>query len=210
MKIYFGAFISLFLFGSCSSSRLVDEFVNQDSKGFRASKVLVIGLAPEGALQKHFEHSLVVALEKQNFYAVKSVDFFGEDFIESEKYGRELERLKQYLLSEGFDGVFFSRITGKDTKVTLAQSYRNLTKTFEIFSEYSEKHTTSYNSEDLENYPVLHTETFYYCLCPENKNDLIWKGNIDIVNASTSEESIQDYVKTLLKALNKNNLLPKE
>ena len=164
MKIYFGAFISLFLFGSCSSSRLVDEFVNQDSKGFRASKVLVIGL----------------------------------------------ERLKQYLLSEGFDGVFFSRITGKDTKVTLAQSYRNLTKTFEIFSEYSEKHTTSYNSEDLENYPVLHTETFYYCLCPENKNDLIWKGNIDIVNASTSEESIQDYVKTLLKALNKNNLLPKE
>ena len=210
MKHLLAAFISLILFGSCSSSRLVDQYISPDGSGFRAKKVLVVGMTPEGALQKQFEFSLVLALEKQNFNAVKSVDFFGDTLSQSQKYGKELERLKQDLIDSGFDAVFFSRITGKNNKVSLAQSYRNLTRTFEVFGGYSNKDSSNYESGDLENSPILHTETLFYCLCPENENDLIWRGNIDIVNASTSEEAIQDYVKTLLKALKKNDLLPKK
>lgn len=210
MKHLLSAFISLILFGSCSSSRLVDQYISPDGPGFRANKVLVVGMTPEGALQKQFEFSLVQALEKQNLNAVKSVDFFGDSLNRSQKYGKEREGLKQDLIDGGFDAVFFSRITGKDTKVSLAQSYRNLTRTFEIFGEYSSKDPTIYESGDLENSPILHTETLFYCLCPERDNDLIWRGNIEIDNASTSEEAIQDYVKTLLKALKKNDLLPRK
>lgn len=208
MYKFYSALISLILFGSCSSSRLIDQYTSPDSSRFRAKKVLVIGMAPDGGLQKQFEFSLVEALKKQNFDAVKSVDFFGEDIVGSEKYGNELESLKDDLLNAGFDAVFFSRITGRNTKVTLAQSYRNLVKTFEVFGEYSKSSPTIYESGEFEDNPILHTETLYYCLCPEMENDLIWKGNIDIVNASTSEEAIQDYVKILLRALKKNNLLP--
>ena len=211
MKHLLSAFISLVLFGSCSSSsRLVDQYSNPHNLGFQANKVLVVGIAPEGGLQKQFEYTLVQALEKEKINAVKSVDFFGEDISGSTKYGKELEGLKEDLLNAGFDAVFFSRITGRNTKVTLAQSYRNLIRTFEVFNEYSEKDPAINDSASLEGYPILHTETFFYCLCPESDNDLIWKGNIDVVNASTPEESIQDYVKTLLKALKKNDLLPRK
>lgn len=207
MKYLLAAFIFITLLGSCSSSKLVDQYVNPDRSGFRANKVLVIGMTPEGALQKEFEYSLVLALEKQNFNAVKSVDFFGDSLSSSSRYGRELEGIKQDLIKGGFDAVLFSRITGKNTKVSLAQSYRNLSRTFEFFGDNTSKETSVYYSSELANSPIIHTETLFYCLCPGNENDLIWKGNIDISNASTSEEAIQDYVKTLVKALKKNDLL---
>lgn len=194
---------------SCSSSRLVDQYVNPDREDFRIKKVLVVGLASEGSLQKQFEFSLVQALEKQNFNAVKSVDFFGGNIKGIEKYGNELAGLKEDLLNAGFDAVFFSRITGRDVKVSLGQSYRNIIRTFEVFGEYSDGDPLNHENNELEDSPILHTETFFYCLCPEKETDLIWRGNIDIVNATSSEETIQDYVKILLKSLKKNDLIPR-
>lgn len=188
----------------------MDQYSNPENSDFRAEKILVVGLAPNAVLQNQFEFTFVQALRNLDIDAVKSIDFFEEDITKSAKYGEELKGLKKELLEAGFDAVFFSRITGRDTKVTFAQSYRNLINTFEIFDEYSENQMRQCDLEDFDDRPVLHTETFFYCLCPENERDLIWKGNIDIVNPDTSDEAIQDYVKALLKALQKKALLPKK
>jgi len=188
----------------------MDQYSNPENSDFRAEKILVVGLAPNVVLQNQFEFTFVQALRNLDIDAVKSIDFFEEDITKSAKYGQELKGLKKELLEAGFDAVFFSRITGRDTKVTFAQSYRNLINTFEIFDEYSENQMRQRDLEDFDDRPVLHTETFFYCLCPENEIDLIWKGNIDIVNPDTSDEAIQDYVKALLKALQKKALLPKK
>lgn len=209
MKNIFVVLITLILFGSCSSSKVIDQYSNPENSDFIPQKILVVGLAPNAVLQKQFEFTFVQALENLNIDAAKGVEFFGEDISVVEKYGEEMETLKDDLIEAGFDAVFFSRITGRDTKITFAQSYRSLIGTFEVIDEYSEKDIKQHNIANSEDYPIHHTETLFYCLCPDKENDLIWKGNIDIVNPNSSEEAIQDYVKALLKALRKSDVLPK-
>lgn len=208
MKVLYSILIFSLLLGACSSSKLVDQYTNPDNADYRVNKVLVIGMTPDGGLQKQFEFSLAEALKKHKIDAVKSVDYFGEEIIVSNKTDKELELLKNELLVDGFDAVFFSRIIGRDSKVSLFQSYRNLVRTFEVYGDYSSKHPVAYGSESYESKPIVYTETLLYCLCPQNENDLIWKGNIEVANTSNAEESIQDYVRILLKSLKKNNHLP--
>lgn len=200
------AVFTLLLFG-CSSSRLVDEYVNSESPNFQTRKVMVVGLTPDSVLQRQFEYSLVKALEAEKVIAVKSVDYFQSTFNENNQSEENLNTLENELLNAGFDAVLFSKITGQESKVTIGQSYRNLKKSFETFSDYYNENKPVYGNPQTEDYPVYNTETSLYCLCPGKEQDLIWRGKIDIVNPPAAASTIRDYVKTLVHRLKKNNLL---
>lgn len=207
MKNILFLLVLVILFPSCSSSRLVDEYINKESPNFQAQKVLVVGLTPDGGLQRQFEYSLVKALKDENIIAVKSVDYFESNVNDIDQSEENLENLKMQLLNESFDAVLLSKIVGQENKVTMAQSYRNLTRSFQSFNDYYNENRVVYENDQVEDYPVYNTETSLFCLCPGRNNDLIWRGKIDIVNPPTAATSIRDYVNTLLQALKKNNLL---
>lgn len=195
------------LLSSCSSSRLVDEYINTESPNFLANKVLVVGLTPDETIQRQFEYSLVQALEAEDVIAVKSVDFFESTFNENNQSEENLGDIERELINAGFDAVLFSKVTGQESKVTIGQSYRNLTKSFESFNDYYNENRPVYGNPQTEDYPVYNTETSLYCLCPGKERDLIWRGKIDIVDPPGAASTIRDYVKTLVQTLKKNNLL---
>jgi hypothetical protein len=195
------------LLSGCSSSRLVDEYINTEAPNFQANKVLVVGLTADAVLQRQFEYSLAQALEAEGVIAVKSFDYFESTVDENKQSEENLENMEQELLNAGFDAVLFSKVTGQESKVTIAQSYRNLTNSFESFSDYYSENKPVYGSGLTEDYPVYNTETSLYCLCPGKERDLIWRGKIDIVDPPGAATSIRDYVKTLVGTLKKNNLL---
>lgn len=207
MKRLFILLVFTVLLSSCSSSRLVDQYINTESPNFQANKVLVVGLTPDGGLQRQFEYSLVNALEAENVLAVKSVDYFEEPVNEIDQSEENLANLKKQLMDAGFDAVLFSKVTGQESKVTAVQSYRNLTKSFESFNDYYNENRPVTDSQQTEDYPVYNTETSLYCLCPLKERDLIWRGKIDIVDPPGAATTIRDYVKTLVQTLKKNNLL---
>lgn len=195
------------LISSCSSSRLVDQYINTESPNFQANKVLVVGLTPDGGLQRQFEYSLVLALEAENVIAVKSVDYFDEPVNDMDPSEENLANLKKQLMDAGFDAVLFSKVIGRESKVTMAQSYRNMSRSFQSFNDYYSENKVVYNNQQLEDYPVYNTETSLYCLCPDKNRDLIWQGKIDIVDPPTVATTIRDYVNTLVRTLKKNNIL---
>lgn len=199
--------IYTFLFIGCSSSRLVDEYINSEMPNFQANKVLVVGLTPDGGLQRQFEYSLVQALEAEGVIAVKSVDFFENAENQNNQFEDNLVNIENELLSAGFDAVLFSKVTGQESKVTIAQSYRNFTKSFESFTDYYYENRPVYSNDQIEDYAVYNTETSLYCLCPGKERDLIWRGKIDIVDPPAANKTMRDYVKTLVKTLKKNSLL---
>jgi len=205
-KLLATAFFIFSLYG-CSSSRLVDEYRNAETPNFQANKVLVVGLTSDPVLQRQFEYSLQQALETEDVIAVKSVDYFESTFSDNNQTEENLKNIENELLTAGFDAVLFSKVTGQESKVTIGQSYRNLTKSFESFSDYYTENRPVYGNEQIEDYPVYNTETSLYCLCPGKERDLIWRGKIDIVNPPGASSTIRDYVKTLVKTLKKNNLL---
>lgn len=204
MKELFTLVILIFLFSSCSTSRLVDEYINTENPNFRTTKVLVVGLTPDGGLQRQFEYSLTKALKEENVIAIKSVDYFEGTSSEIDQSEENLANLEKELLAAGFDAVLFSKIIGQESKVTIVQSYRNLTKSFQSFSDYYNENRPVSGDKSSENYPVYNTETSLYCLCPDNERDLIWRGKIDIVNPPGAATTIRDYVKTLVKTFKKN------
>ncbi|WP_410004926.1 hypothetical protein [Aequorivita nionensis] len=205
-KLLATSVFSVLLLG-CSSSRLVDEYINTEAPNFQANKVLVVGLTPDEGLQRQFEYSLQQALEAEDVVAIKSVDYFESSFNENNQSEENLGNIEKELLNAGFDAVLFSKVTGQESKVTIGQSYRNLTKSFESFSDYYNENKPIYGNSQTEDYPVYNTETSLYCLCPGKEQDLIWRGKIDIVDPPKSASTIRDYVKTLVKTLKKNNLL---
>lgn len=207
MKKFIGTVSLLLFISACSTSRLVDQYANPDHSDYRMNKVLVIGLAPEGGLQRQFEYSLVTSLQHSNIQAVKSVDIFGEPFSVSDYSEEQMEQLENELIVAGFDSVLFTKITGRESRVSLAQSYRNLMKTFSTFGEYYKENIDIMDDGALEDAPVINTQTSLYCLCPNGSNELIWQGEIDIVNSPGPQRSIRDHVKLVMRSLKKNRLL---
>ena len=207
MKRLFILLVLPLIFSNCSSSRLVDQYINPESSNFSPKKVLVVGLTSDIELQRQFEYSLVKALELEKVDAVKSVDYFAVPMDQLDQTEENLNNLKKQLLEEGFEAVLFSKLIGQESKVTIAQSYRNLNKSFESFNDYYTENRPVYGSSRVEDYPVYNTETSLYCLCPSKDRDLIWRGKIDIVDPSGVATTIRDYVKTVVKTLKKNNLL---
>lgn len=207
MQRLFTFLLFSFLISSCSSSRLVDEYINSEAPNFQANKVLVVGLTPDGGLQNQFEYSLVQALKAEGIIAEKSVEYFESTFNENNQSEEKLEAIEKELIDAGFDAVLFSKVTGLESKVSISQSYRNLTKSFESFSDYYYENKPNSSDIQAEDYPIYNTETSLYCLCPGKERDLIWRGKIDIVNPPRVATTIRDYVETLILTLKRSNIL---
>ncbi|MDC8003784.1 hypothetical protein POV27_06960 [Aureisphaera galaxeae] len=197
-----------FLFLGCSSSKLVNEWKSEEAVNFEANKVLVIGLAEDKELRMQFEEQLADQLKKENVIAVRSIDFFESSFADERKSEAELNEIEQQLLEAGFDAILFSKIIGSEDKVTLMQALRNFDNSFNSFREdYYQSQDASQFHNEYQAYTLYHAQTSLYCICPEKERELLWSGNIDIVEGLNRDRSIRDYVKTLVRSLEDRQLL---
>jgi len=207
MKILTFYIALLLLATSCSSSKLVHEWKSPDAYNFEANKVLVIGISADTELRRTFESKVTQALEKKDVIAVKSVDFFEKSFTDQQQSEAQLDEIESNLLEAGFDAILFAKITGQESRVSLGQSYRNLTGNNGTFKDYYFTYQHIYSHDREEQYQVYHTETSVYCICPGKERDLLWQGEIEIVDAERVQKNINDYIKILLNALEERQLL---
>lgn len=201
-------YITLLLFAtSCSSSKLVNEWKSPDAYNFEANKVLVVGISADTELRRAFESKVTQALEKKGVIAVKSIDFFEKSFTDEQQSELQLDAIESKLLEAGFDAILFAKITGQESRVSLAQSYRNIAGSNDTFKDYYYTYQHIYSNDQDEQYQVYHTETSIYCICPGKDRDLLWQGEIEIIDAERVDKNINDYIKILLDALEERQLL---
>jgi len=87
------------------------------------------------------------------------------------------------------------------------QSYRNIAGNNDTFKDYYFTNQHIYNNEQAEQYQVYHTETSIYCICPGKERELLWQGEIEIVDAERVQKNISDYLHVLINALEERRLL---
>ncbi|MBL4664055.1 MAG: hypothetical protein JKY22_11010 [Flavobacteriaceae bacterium] len=199
--------VILLLITSCTSSKLVNEWKSPDAYNFEANKVLVVGITADTELRRTFESKVTEALEKKGVIAVKSVDFFEKSFTNQKQSEAQLDEIESDLLDAGFDAILFAKVTGQESRVSLSQSYRNMTGGNETFKGYYFANQYIYSNDSEEQYQVYHTETSIYCICPGKERELLWQGEIEIVDAERVRKNINDYIKILLDALEEEQLL---
>ncbi|MBT8261236.1 MAG: hypothetical protein KJO05_00330 [Bacteroidia bacterium] len=207
MKKVFLLFISAAFLWSCSSSRLIDQWESPDTPVYESNKILVIGMSADTELRRTFEDKLASALEKEKIVAVRSIDFFERSFTDTDKTEEDLNTIENQLIESGFDSVLISKVTGTEAKVTTVQAMRGFVDDFQNFKDYYRTNQDLYRKNATESYTVYHTETSIFCICPGEEREMLWRGNIDVVDPYNRERNINDYVRTLLKTLEKNELV---
>lgn len=192
---------------SCSSTKLVSSWKNPDNPIFEANKVLVVGLTNDVSTRRVFESQLSASLEKEGVIAVRSVDFFEAAFTQVEQSEEDLNAIESQLLDAGFDAILFSKILGVEQKVTMIQTFRDIGETYNGFKEdYIGSQSYYYRRSQPEAYKLYHAQTNLYCICPVKDRELIWSGNIDVVDQNLNK-NLNNYIQLLTKQLAADNIL---
>ena len=192
---------------SCSSTRIIEQWESPDTPVYESNKILVIGMTADTDLRRTFEDKLASGLEKEKIIAVRSIDFFEGSFTDSDKTESDLNTIENQLLEAGFDAVMISRITGTEDKVTAVQAVRGFVNDFQNFKDYYRTNQDLYRKNQTQSYTIYHTETTVFCICPGKERELLWRGNIDVVDPYNRERNVNEYVRILLKNLEEKELV---
>jgi ribosomal protein S17E len=191
----------------CSAAKLTQQYKNPETDNFQANKILIVGISADKDLRRLFEKKMVESLEIEDVIAVKSIDFFEKSFIDNKQSLEQLSNIENKLLEAGFDAILFTKITGQESRVNLVESYRNFAKYYQSFEDYYYGNQHLYFKEKQERYQVYTTETSLYCICLGKGRELLWRGEIEVVDASKLNQNINSYITVLFKNLKLNNVL---
>ena len=199
--------ISMLLLSSCGSAKLVQEYKNPDTEYFQANKVLVVGISADKEIRRTFEKRMSEELDDKGVIAVKSIDFFESSFTDNSRSQSQLDNIEQRLLEAGFDTILFTKVTGSESRFTAVDSYRNFTKYSQSYRDYFNENLHLYFKEQQERYQVYKTETSLYCICPGKERELLWRGEIEVIDGDKVNRNIKAYIKILMESLHENKLL---
>jgi hypothetical protein len=196
------------LFMGCSSTELVDSWKDPDIVIFDASKVLVVGMTSNLKGQEDFETKMKRQFTKRGVEAMRSIDLFDVGFTDSERSEEELDEVEQSLLDKDFDAILFTKILGSEDKQTFRKSMADLDSYYGTFKEDYISHQDIYYDENYyDEYKVYRAETSLYCICVGKERQLIWRGIIDITDPSNIKNTVDDYIKLVVFALEEQDLI---
>lgn len=199
--------LSLGLTAGCTSAKLIQEYKNPESFNFMANKVLVVGISANKAIRRDYEKQMTESLEKKNVIAVKSIDFFEKSFTNNQKSIEQLNVIENQLIEAGFDAILFTKVIGQESRVTLVDAYKTFSKNYQNFEDYYYGNQHLYFKEQQERYQVYTTETSLFCICPGKERELLWSGEIEVVDADKMNRNVSGYIRVLLNTLQDNNIL---
>ncbi len=196
------------LVASCSTTQVIESWKNPDIESYEPYKVLVVGMTSNTEAREKFERRLKEEFQSLGIESVMSLEILNA--TTSKKSEEELKEIENDLIKAGFDTILFTRITGVEDNVSFAQTYRNYKNTYRSFTnEYYNSQDIYYNPDYYEAYKVYHAETLLYCICPTKERELIWKGYIDIIDPKSIEDTVDDYVNSLITTLEEEYLISK-
>lgn len=195
---------------SCTKAQLVKQWKNPEIDTLSMSKVLIIGMTPNIEARDKFEKLLKKEFESRGVQAVVSLDIFEPEFTPEKKTKKELKVIENILTANFFDAVLFTKIKGVEDRRIFSERYKDKKHLDIKFKEdYYSNQDILEDPKYYEKYKIYHAETSLYCICPTKERELIWKGYIDVVDPTSIEETVNDYVNLLILVLEKQNLLVK-
>lgn len=208
MKHLLKLLLVLFVISSCTTTKLVNHWKNPDIDTFKFNKVLIVGITSNKKARIKFEKKLKKKYEERGIEAVISLDFLDPKITSSEQSEAELIKIESKLVADGFDAILLTKVVGIEDRVAFNQSYnaeKNINNDF--FDEYYKYQNIYYKPNYYEEYSVYQAETSLYCICATENRNLLWKGYIDIINPTSIQKTISDYVNLIIFALEEKQLI---
>lgn len=207
MKILF-LLISSFFFLSCSSIQVVDSWKNEDILFFKPQKLLVVGVTDNLTAQKIFEEKLKNEFLKRNINAVESTKIFDAAFTDSEKSEEEIQQMIAGLSEKGFDAVIITAVKGIDEKNSYYPGYYSVNYNWTRFGKYYYRYQDIYyNPAYYNEFTIYRVETSIYNINEQSDKSLVWVGSLNIVDPQSIKNTVNEYVTTIMKRLEKEKVI---
>jgi len=207
MKIILSVLTVLFLV-SCSSTRIVDTWTNQEHLNYKPKKVLIVGVTENLTARKLFESKLKDEFTARGINAVESYNVFKPTFTNAKQTEEEIDEEVKRVSDNGFDSVLISAVKGVDEKVTYSGDAYRTNYYWRRFGRYYYLYQDVYFDRGYyEKYNVYHIEASLYNLKENNDKSLVWVASYDIVDPNTINTTINDYVNAIIKSLEKENII---
>ncbi len=188
---------ALTLLAGCASTEIVNQWSETDYIPRPFKKVVVLGISREAALRRSFEDEFVAQLRANGIQAVPSYQILPEEGQVPES------RLLKAVRQSGADAAIMTRLVRVERKTQVTPGYYDPYPGF--YHWYSMGWSGFYEPPQIYEYDVYTSETSLYDL---NRDQLIWAGTVQTTNTENIPETIKNYVKTVIDALKKKNLLP--
>ena len=207
MKIILSVLTVLFLV-SCSSTKIVDTWTNQEHLNYKPKKVLIVGVTENLTARKLFESKLKDEFTARGINAVESYNVFKPTFTNAKQTEEEIDEEVKRVSNNGFDSVLISAVKGVDEKVTYSgDAYRTNYYWRRLGRYYYLYQDVYFDRGYYEKYNVYHIEASLYNLKENNDKSLVWVASYDIVDPNTINTTINDYVNAIIKSLEKENII---
>jgi len=199
------------LFFNCSSTSLTKHWINPNYTTFIPKNILVIGVTPDLNVRKIFEFQLIRELNARQVNAVQSHVVFEESFQDSKKTEAEIEAQLNKLISAGYDAILISVVKAVENNVSYSGKSYTLDYRLRKFIGYYLAYQDAYfNQEYYDSYNVYTIETSLYSLKKDSNKSRIWSSTYDIVDPRNTRKSTNDYIKKIIKSLEKEGFISKK
>ena len=199
----------LLILAGCSSAKMTDTWVNKDFVNTQPKKVLVVGLTDNLTARKIFEEQLKTELNKRGIEATESFNVFEPTFTSLKQTEEDIQNEMEKLTNEGFDAILMSLVKGVDEKESYSGDRFMTDYYWRGFGRYYFLYQDVYLLEGYyERYKVYHIESSLYNLNTKNEKSLVWVASYNLVNPKQINSSVSNYVKAIIKSLEKEQIIP--
>lgn len=210
MKIV-GLALVMLLLSNCASTSLTKNWNNPDYPSFSPKNILVIGVTPDLEARKAFEFQLIRALNARKVNALQSHVVFEKSFQDSKKTEAEIEAQIDQLVNAGYDAILISVVKAIEKNVSFSGKSSKLDYRLRKFIGYYLAYQEAYlNQQYYDKYNVFTIETSLYSLKKESYKSRVWSATYDLVDANNIQNSTKDYVKAVVKTLEKEGLIARK
>ncbi len=201
---------ALLLFTSCSSTRMIDSWKSHEYENYQPKKVLIVGITENLTARKIFEEQLKTELKNRGIEAIQSYDVFNLSFSNSKQTEEEIQKEVERISENGFDAVLISAVKGVIEKESYTGDTYRTAYYWRRFGRYYYLYQDVYFDPGYYNkYKVYHIESSLYNLKENNDKSLVWVASYNIVDPSSINATVNDYVKAVMSSLENENIIPK-
>ena len=208
MKTFYYIF-SMMLLLNCSSTKLIDSWVNKEHKNYKPKKVLIVGLTDNLTARKIYEEKLALEFKHRNIDAIESHDAFESSFISEKQTEDNIKKEVKRLKENGFNAILISAVKGVDEKKVYSADLYKRDRSWRRFGPYYYFYQNMYfDSAYYEKYNIYNIEATLYNLNENNDKSLIWVASYSIVDPKKINKSVKHYVRAIIISLEKEAIIP--
>ena len=192
-------FVAASFITSCSTSpEIVSQWSNPNYRTAAFRRILVGAIGGPPSIRRNLEDEFVTRLRSDGVEAVASYQYIPED------EGLDEAELKQAAKQATADAEIIARLVSIEQKTEFGPSYYPV-PSFGFFGpHFGASWYGGYGAPSVYRFNVYTSEAQLFDL---NRNDVVWTGTLKTTELDNIRAAIKNYVQTVVKALEQQNLV---